>query len=474
MMNKHVHYDDFLVQLVNYIENPPVFSGTAIENASWSFLDALGCGILALKYPACTKLLGAVVPGAWCPNGARVPGFDWSLDPVQAAFNIGTMVRWLDYNDTWLAAEWGHPSDNLGAILGMIDYRHRQGFKSYTLQDVLFAMIQAYEIQGIVALNHAFNRQGLDHVLLVKLASALVCGKIMGFGKDALLRLASQVFVDGQSLRTYRHAPNTGSRKSWAAGDASARAVRLALITQTGEMGYPSALTAQPWGFSASSFAHQDLHLLRPLGDYVMENILWKISYPAEFHAQTAVECAIKAHGKIKDRLHDIASIEVRTQEPAMRIISKKGPLKNPADRDHCLEYMIAVGLIYGALNANHYEDDTASNPQIESLRQLMVVSEDPSFTKDYYDLTKRSIPNALCIHFNDGTQTEWFIQHYPIGHPRRRQEGLPLLKQKFMENIQQFYSPQQSQDIIQLFLSHTDWASMGMDEFYQYMTPRS
>ncbi len=472
MMNPRSNYDAFLGQLVDYVLNPPAFSVTAIENAGWSFLDALGCGILALKFPACTKLLGPVVPGAFCTKGARVPGFDWELDPVQAAFNIGTMVRWLDYNDTWLAAEWGHPSDNCGAILATIDYVHRQGRQKFTLQDVLHAMIQAYEIQGIIALNHAFNRQGLDHVILVKLASALVCGKILGLDQDGLLRLASQVFVDGQSLRTYRHAPNTGSRKSWAAGDATARAVRLALITKTGEMGYPSVLSAEPWGFSAVSFAHQPLHLLRPLGNYVIENILWKIAYPAEFHAQTAVECAIEAHSLIKNRIEDIVRIEVRTQEPAMRIISKKGTLKNPADRDHCLEYMIAIGLIHGELNAHHYEDDAASHPQIENLRQMMVVTEDSAFTKDYYDLSKRSIANGLCIHFKDGTHTNWIVKHYPIGHPRRREEGLPLLKQKFEQNMAQFFDVKRCQAIQQQFLSNPDWYHLGMDEFYKLMTP--
>ncbi|NBX85152.1 MAG: bifunctional 2-methylcitrate dehydratase/aconitate hydratase [Gammaproteobacteria bacterium] len=472
MMNPRSNYDAFLGQLVDYVLNPPAFSVTAIENAGWSFLDALGCGIFALKFPACKKLLGPVVPGAVCTKGARVPGFDWELDPVQAAFNIGTMVRWLDYNDTWLAAEWGHPSDNCGAILATIDYVHRQGLQRFTLQEVLHAMIQAYEIQGIIALNHAFNRQGLDHVILVKLASALVCGKILGLDQDGLLRLASQVFVDGQSLRTYRHAPNTGSRKSWAAGDATARAVRLALITKTGEMGYPSALSAEPWGFSAVSFAHQPLHLLRPLGNYVMENILWKISYPAEFHAQTAVECAIEAHSLIRNRIEDIERIEIRTQEPSMRIISKKGILKNPADRDHCLEYMIAIGLIHGELNAHHYEDDAASHPQIENLRQKMVVTEDSAFTKDYYDLSKRSIANGLRIHFQDGTHTDWIVKHYPIGHPRRREEGLPLLKQKFEQNIAQFFDAKRCQEIQQQFLSNPDWYHLGMDDFYQLMTP--
>jgi 2-methylcitrate dehydratase len=465
-------YDDLLQKLVDYVLAPLPHSSKAMENAAWSFVDALGCGILALQYKACTKLLGPVVPGAFCVGGARVPGFDWELDPVQAAFNIGTMVRWLDYNDTWLAAEWGHPSDNLGAILATFDYMHRQqirqGLPGFTLKNVLEAMIQAYEIQGIMALNHAFNRQGLDHVILVKLASALVAAKILGADRDGLLRTASQVFVDGQSLRTYRHAPNTGSRKSWAAGDATARAVRLALISKTGEMGYPSVLTQEPWGFCAASFAHQPIHLIKPLGSYVMEHILWKISYPAEFHAQTAVECALKLHEVVNGRVDDIAVIEVRTQEPAMRIISKKGQLKNPADRDHCLEYIIAVALAFGHLDANDYEDERANHPLIEKLRQLMVVEEDSQFTKDYYDLEKRAIPNAIRIQFKDGRYTDWVISAYPIGHPNRRAEGIPLLKEKFKANIGSYYPKEKQEKITNTFCQNNDWMQMSLDEFYQ------
>jgi 2-methylcitrate dehydratase len=468
-------YDEVLQKLVDYVLAPVQYSAKAYENAAWSFLDALGCGILALKYPACTKLLGPVVPGAFCPRGARVPGFSWELDPVQAAFNIGTMIRWLDYNDTWLAAEWGHPSDNLGAILACCDYVHRQrvarGETGLTLKFVHEAMIQAYEIQGIIALNHAFNRQGLDHVILVKLASALVAARIMGADRDNLLRTASQVFVDGQSLRTYRHAPNTGSRKSWAAGDATARGVRLALITASGEMGYPTVLSQEPWGFSAVSFAHQPLHLIQPLGCYVMENILWKISYPAEFHAQTAVECALKLHEVVKTQFANIAAIEIRTQEPAIRIISKKGALKNPADRDHCLEYIIAVALASGHLDADDYEDQRAEDPMIEQLRRLMVVEEDSQFTKDYYDLQKRAIPNAIRIKFKDGHYTDWVCEYYPIGHPRRRAEGIPLLMDKFKANIASFYNQAQQERIMTTFLKQEDWSQLSMDAFYDLMT---
>ena len=461
-------YDLVIQKLVDYVLNPPEFSKIAIQNASWSFLDAIGCGTLALSFPACTKLLGPIVPGAYCELGSRVPGGSWELDPVQAAFNIGTMVRWLDYNDTWLAAEWAHPSDNLGAILAVADFVQRRENKPMTLKTVIHAMIMAYEIQGVLAINHAFNRLGLDHVILVKLASALIAAKLLGGDRDMLCRTASQVFVDGQSLRTYRHAPNTGSRKSWAAGDATARGVRLALISKTGEMGYPSAVTEGRWGFNAVSFANQSLDLIRPLNCYVMENILWKIAYPAEFHAQTAVECALKLNEQVRHRFDEIAAIQIRTQEPAVRIISKKGPLKNPADRDHCLEYMIAVALGLGHLEASDYEEHTAKKPIIENLRRLMIVKEDPQFTKDYYDLSKRAIANAIKIDFKDGTSTDWVEEAYPIGHPKRREEGLPLLKQKFLQNLRSYYSEEQMSHIREVFLGERDWLNISLDDFYR------
>lgn len=460
-------YDVLMQELVDYTLNPPRFSTLAKENAKASFIDAIGCAILALNYPACTKLLGPIVPGAFCRNGSRVLAHDWELDPVQAAFNLGSMIRWLDYNDTWLAAEWGHPSDNLGAILAISDYLFRQG-QDLCLASVLDSMIIAYEIQGIMALNHAFNRQGLDHVILVKLASALVCAKLLGGDRDMLLRTASQVFVDGQSLRTYRHAPNTGSRKSWAAGDASARGLQLALLCARGEMGYPSAITANKWGFADVSFAHQELNLMRPLGHYVMENVLWKIAYPAEFHAQTAVEAALKLHEVVRSRLDDIACIQVRTQEPAIRIISKTGPLNNPADRDHCLQYMIAVALGLGRLEADDYEEHVAKKPIIDKLRNLMVVEEDPLFTKDYYDLNKRAIPNAIQIQFKDGTETDWEIVNYPIGHPRRREEGFPLIALKFLNNLCAYYGDEKGREIAKYFKTNENWPEMTMDMFFK------
>jgi len=462
-----MEYDSVIQEIVDYVLNPPEFSKKAVQNAGWSFLDAIGGAVYALKFTECTKLLGPVVPNAELVNGSRIPGCAWQLDPVQAAFNIGTMVRWLDFNDTWLAAEWAHPSDNLGAIIAVTDYMNRCENKQYRLDTIIEAMIVAYEIQGILALNHAFNRQGLDHVILVKLASSLVAAKLMGGDRDMLLRTASQVFVDGQSLRTYRHYPNTGSRKSWAAGDATARGVRLALISRSGEMGYPTAISAHKWGFSAVSYAHQALELLRPLNCYVMENILWKIAYPAEFHAQTAVECALRLHADIRYRIDDVVAIAIKTQEPALRIISKQGELKNPADRDHCLEYMVAVALALGRLEATDYEYNVAKKPIIDKLRNLMHVTEDPQFTKDYYDLNKRSIASAIKIDFIDGTSTGWITEHYPLGHPARREEGLPLLKQKFLQNLRSYYNEEQVSHIKEVFLSEKNWLDLSLDNFF-------
>ena len=397
-------YDKVMQDIADYVLDYEVNSVEAYETARYCLMDTLGCGMLALNFPECTKLLGPVVPGATLEGGARVPGTSYELDPVQAAFNIGAMIRWLDFNDTWLAAEWGHPSDNLGAILAVADYQsrlnQREGKDSLLMLDVLTAMIKAHEIQGCLALENSFNRVGLDHVLLVKVASAAVIVPWLGGDKDQLLRTLSQIFVDGQSLRTYRHAPNAGSRKSWAAGDATARAVRLALIASTGEMGYPSALTAPKWGFYDVLFQGKPFKFQRDYQHYVMENVLFKLSYPAEFHAQTAVECAVKLHEQIKNRLDDIDRIEMVTHESAIRIISKQGALHNPADRDHCLQYMVAIGLIYGNLIAEHYEDSAASDPHIDQLRAKMHVTESQQFSKDYHDPNKRSIANSMKIIF--------------------------------------------------------------------------
>lgn len=432
--------DSLLVEIADYVSKQEINSELALSTARNCLIDTIGCGLLALTFPACTKMLGPIVPGTAVPNGVRVPGTNFLLDPVKGAFDIGCIIRWLDYNDTWLAAEWGHPSDNLGAILSIADYVSQQnvasGKNSLTMRDVLECMIMAHEIQGVLALTNSFNRVGLDHVVLVKVASTAVVTKLLGGTSEQIIDAVSQAWVDGQSLRTYRHSPNAGSRKSWAAGDATSRAVRLALITLSGEMGYPGALSAPTWGFEDVSFGGKKLVLSQPLGSYVMENVLFKISFPAEFHAQTAVEAAVTLHPQIINRLDDITKIEVTTHESAIRIISKSGALNNPADRDHCLQYMIAIGLIHGDLIAEHYEDDVAADPRVDALREKMTIHEDKRYTQEYLEADKRSIANRIQIFFNDGSSTEVVEVEYPIGHKRRRVEGIPVLEQKFKNNL--------------------------------------
>ncbi len=430
--------DDLLQQIADYtLATERITGAEALATARFCLMDALGCGLLALSYPACVKLLGPSVPGAMMPgHGARVPGTNFELEPVQAAFNLGTMIRWLDYNDTWLAAEWGHPSDNLGGILAVADYLSRQK-NPLTLRDVLVAMIQAYEIQGVLALENSFNRVGLDHVLLVRIASTAVVTRLLGGTRGQIINALSNAFLDGGALRTYRHAPNTGSRKSWAAGDATSRAVRHALFALAGEMGYPSALTAKTWGFQDVLFRGKVLAVpAQGFGSYVMENVLFKISFPAEFHAQTAVEAALALHPKMIGRLADISRIVIEMQESGARIIDKSEPLNNPADRDHCLQYMVAVTLLTGALTADDYEDAVAADPRIDALRAKMEVKENPDFTRDYLDPAKRSIGNAVQVFFRDGSATERVAVEYPVGHRRRRQEGMPLLLEKFEKNL--------------------------------------
>lgn len=462
-------YDSVLRDITHYVLHHEIKSEEAYRTARLCLMDTLGCGLLALNFPQCTKLMGPVVPGAVLPNGARVPGTDYELDPVQAAFNIGTMIRWLDFNDTWLAAEWGHPSDNLGAILAVADYVCRQHQATLTMHDVLTAMIKAHEIQGCLALENSFNRVGLDHVILVKLASAAVAAQLLGGDEDMILRTLSQVFVDGQSLRTYRHAPNAGSRKSWAAGDATARAVRLALIASTGEMGYPSALTASRWGFYDVSFKCNPFKFQRPYSSYVMENVLFKLSFPAEFHAQTAVECAVQLHPLIEKRFDDIERIELITHESAIRIISKEGALHNPADRDHCLQYMVAIGLLFGDLQATHYEDDVAKDIRIDILRSKMHVSENKAFSKDYLDPDKRSIANSINIMFNDGTESGAVVVEYPIGHRRRREEGVPVLLDKFKRNLSTRFSSEKVQSITAMMMDETRFNALSVADFMDY-----
>lgn len=463
--------DQVLVDIADYVLNFKVDSREAFETARYCLIDALGCGLEALAYPACSKLLGPIVPGTVVPHGARVPGTALQLDPVLAAFNTGTLIRWLDFNDTWLAAEWGHPSDNLGGILATADWLSRTrlagGQAPLRMRQVLEAMIKAYEIQGVLALENSFNRVGLDHVVLVKVATAAVCAWLMGGGREQIINAVSQALVDGQPLRTYRHAPNTGSRKSWAAGDATARGVLLALISLKGEMGYPTVLTAPTWGFYDVLFKGQTFRLSRPYGSYVMENVLFKISYPAEFHAQTAVECALQLHPQVVGRLDTIARVVIRTHESALRIIDKKGPLHNPADRDHCLQYMVAVALIRGRLSAEDYEDEAAADPRIDLLRARMEVREEPRFSADYLDAGKRSIANAVQIFFTDGRQTAELVSEYPLGHCRRRTEGIPVLMEKFRTHLARWFSPPQQGTILE---SSRDVHKLGMLAVNDYL----
>ena len=468
--------DQVIADIADYALGYEIDSDVAYETAHYCLLDTLGCGLEALEYPACTKLLGPIVPGTVVPHGARVPGTSYQLDPVQAAFNIGAMIRWLDYNDTWLAAEWGHPSDNLGGILAVADWLCRsgaaEGKPSLTMRDVFTAMIKAHEIQGCIALENSFNKVGLDHVVLVKVASTAVVCSLLGLSREQTINAISLAWVDGQSLRTYRHAPNTGSRKSWAAGDATSRAVRLALMTKAGEMGYPSALTAKTWGFYDVSFRGQQFKFQRPYSSYVMENVLFKISFPAEFHAQTAVEAAMKLHASLAGRnlnASAIKSVTVRTHEACLRIIDKKGPLSNPADRDHCVQYMIAVPLIFGRLTAADYEDAVALDPvwgkRIDHLRDLITCIEEPQFTQDYHDPEKRSIANSLRMELEDGTVLEETVE-YPIGHKRRRQEGMPLLIEKFKRNLARRFASDQQQRILDSSLDRSNLECMPVSEY--------
>ena len=461
--------DRVLKLIADYATKATIKSAQAYDTARYCLMDTLGCGFEALEYPACTKLLGPVDPETVTPRGAKVPGTRYQLDPVQAAFNIGAMIRWLDFNDTWLAAEWGHPSDNLGGILATADWLSRHG-RPLTVKDVLTAMIKAHEIQGVLALENSFNRVGLDHVVLVKVASTAVVAHMLGCSGDQVMNAVSQAWVDGQALRTYRHAPNTGSRKSWAAGDATARAVRLALISKTGEMGYPSVLTAKTWGFYDVLFKGRPFKFQRPFGSYVMENVLFKISFPAEFHAQTAVECAMQLHPLVGGRIEDIRKITIRTHEAAMRIIDKKGPLDNPADRDHCIQYMVAVPLLFGRLTAADYEDAVAKDARIDRLRAKIVCREDRRYTRDYHDPNKRSIANALTVEFKDGTKLKEVVCEYPIGHKRRRKEGMPVLVEKFRTNLARRFPERQRQSILELCMDARRLEATPVSEFVDMM----
>jgi 2-methylcitrate dehydratase len=469
--------DKVITDIVDYVTKYKVTSKEAYETARYCLMDTLGCGFEAQEYPACNKLLGPIVPGTVVPNGAKVPGTSFQLDPIQAAFNIGTMIRWLDFNDTWLAAEWGHPSDNLGGILATADWISRNNVAArkdpLTVRDVLTAMIKAHEIQGCIALENSFNKVGLDHVVLVKVASTAVVAQMLGLTRDEIINAVSLAWVDGQSLRTYRHSPNTGSRKSWAAGDATSRAVRLALIAKTGEMGYPSVLTAKTWGFYDVLFKGNEFKFQRPYGSYVMEHILFKISFPAEFHSQTAVEAAMTINEellRLGKTAEDIKKITIRTHEACIRIIDKKGPLNNPADRDHCIQYMVAVPILFGRLTAGDYEDDVAKDLRIDKLREKIVCVEDKQLTRDYHDPEKRSIANALTVEFNDGKKMKEIVVEYPIGHRRRRKDGMPLLVEKFKTNLARRFPEKQRAAILELAMDPKRLEATAVHDFVDMM----
>jgi 2-methylcitrate dehydratase len=466
--------DRVLVEISGYARDAVIESPIAYETARYCLMDTLACGFQALAYPACTRLLGPVVPGATMAGGARVPGTSYELDPVQAAFNIGAMIRWLDFNDTWLAAEWGHPSDNLGGILAIADWLSRkasaEGGKPLVVRDLLTAMIKAHEIQGVTALENSFNRVGLDHVLLVRVATTAVTTAMLGGTSEQIINAVSNAWIDGGALRTYRHAPNTGSRKSWAAGDATSRGLRHALIAMRGEMGYPSALSAPKWGFYDVLFKGKPFIFNQPFGCYVMENVLFKISYPAEFHAQTAVECAMQLHPEVKGRLDSIERIIIETQEPAVRIIDKTGPLGNPADRDHCIQYMVAIPLIFGRLGAEDYEDGVARDPRIDRLRACMQVRENPQFTADYYSAEKRYIGNAIQVFFTDGSKTQRVQVDFPIGHRKRRTEGYPLLVRKFASSVAALFPERQCRRIEALFADAARLDATPVDDLVAHL----
>ncbi len=459
-------YDEVIRTIAEYATNPPAFSEEAYATARLCLADSLGCALLALNYPACTHILGPLVPGAVMAGGCRVPGTDWTLDPVRGAFNIGTLIRWLDYNDTWLAAEWGHPSDNLGGLLAVSDYLSRQG-KTVTVHDLLSAMIQAHEIQGVLALENSFNRVGIDHVILVKVATAAITAKLLGGTYEQVASAISNAWVDIASLRTYRHWPNTGFRKSWAAGDATSRGVWIALMALRDVMGYPTAITAKNWGLQDVLLRGRPVVLGRPLGSYVMENVLFKVAFPAEFHAQTAVECAIKLHPNVVNCIEEIEQILLTTHESAIRIIDKAGPLRNPADRDHCLQYMVAVGMIFGGLTPEHYEDPIAKDPRIDALREKMSTTEHPMYTRDYLDPNKRSISNAVTVWMRDGTRYHEEME-YPVGHRNRREEGQPLLYEKFTKSVQTRFEANRVERLLALFKDPSQLDNMAVDRLME------
>lgn len=461
--------DKLLQEIAHYVDTA-TFSSDAYDAAALALADSLGCAILALSSPACTALLGPLVDGTVVPHGCHIPGIKTPLDPFCGAFNLGMMIRWLDFNDTWLAKEWGHPSDNLGAILALADHLSRRGLP-LRMVDVLHSLIIAYEIQGVLALSFSCNMVGLDHVYFVKIASAAVSARLLGGHFDQIANALSQAFIDGAPLRVYRQGTSTGSRKSWAAGDATARGLFLAHMTMMGEMGYPEAITATRWGLKDTLFKDQELTLAKPLGEYVIDHILFKVLHPAEYHAQTAVEAALILHPEVKNRLDDIEKIVVHTHASAIKIISKEGPLKNPADRDHCLQYMIAVPLITGQLNVRHYEDEFASDPRIDQIRSLIEVHEEPRFSTEYLEEGKRSAANQIQIFFKDGTETKKVLVEYPLGHKKRRQEAMPHLKDKLIANLHTHYPTDKTQTIVDIVSNRDELELLPVRSFMDLFT---
>lgn len=462
--------DKVLVEIAQYVDRYAVKSKLAWETARLTLIDTLGCGFEALSYPACTKLLGPIVPGTIVPNGARVPGTPYVLDPERAALNTGALFRWLDFNDAFYGATVIHPSDTYGGIVPIADWVSRTRVarrkEPLLMRDVLEAGIKAYEVMGGLAIENGFTDVGLDHTILVKIGVTPVVTRLLGGTREEIVNALSNAWLDGHALAAFRRKPNTGSRKSWAAGDAASRGVRLALMAVKGEMGYPAALSAKRWGFYEALFKGKPFTFQRPLGSYVMENTLFKIPYPTAFHGQSGVEAAIKLHPLVKDRLDEIEHIDVKCHNSSMTILDKTGPLYNPADRDHCMQYMMAVGMIYGTMTAEHYEDHIAADPRIDKLRAKMKLSESAQFERDYHDPAKRSNANSIHVYFKDGTKAPLSVVEYPLGHRRRRKEGIPAVMEKFEKNVARVFAAKQRGRIMAVCLDQQKLEATPVNEF--------
>lgn len=462
--------DKVLVQIADYVDRYPVKSALALETARLALIDTLGCGLEALSYPGCTNLLGPLVPGTLVPNGARVPGTPHVLDPERATFNLGVMNRWLDWNDAFYGATVLHPSDSFAGLLAVADWLSRtrvaEGRKPLVMRVVLEAAVKTYEIMGGLALENGFTAVGLDHTLLIKVATAPVVTKLLGGNHEEIVNALSQAWVDGHPLAIFRRKPNTGPRKSWAAGDAASRGVRLALMAVKGEIGCPSALTAKTWGFYPVLFDGKPFRFQRPFGTYVIENTLFKIPYPTAFHGQTGVEAAIKLHPLVKDRLDDIKRVEVRCHNSTMVILDKSGPLHNFADRDHCMQYMMAIGMVFGTMTAEHYYDLIAADPRIDKLRAKMHLAESKQYEREYHDPAMRTNANSIQVHFKDGSKTPLSEVLYPLGHRKRRKEGMPVLAAKFETAVGRVFASKRRDAIVSACLEQKRLEEMPVNEF--------